>query len=155
MNNEWEQEMYIDPAIERMQRKHREMAGQWRQAREMEIMLVTGIVVTFIVRFLRLYFDAPLFFILIKLALNIAGLVLFLIDSIQISKRLSLSDGIWLVAFSLLLRPFYFIMRAGQLEDDAALKRGIAYGVIYCAAWFLYFGTYLDYVDSIISRMIW
>lgn len=153
MDNEWEQEVYIDPNIEVIRQQNLEMGERWEAARKREIVLVTGIVVTFIARFLKLYWNADILFIYIKFLLNVVGLVLYMTDLGELMKMADTVQRIFLVLFWLFLRPYYFVMRAGVLKDDSAMKRGVAYGIAYFFAWVAYFGAYLDYLDSMIWGM--
>lgn len=153
MNNEWEQEPYVDPNIEKIRQKNQEFAVQWEAARKREIVLVTGIVVTFIARFLKLYWNADILFMYIKFMLNVVGLVLYMTDLDEVMKMADTAQKIFLVLIWLFLRPFYFIIRAGVLNDEPAMERGIVYGIAYFFAWVAYFWAYLDYLDSLIWGM--
>lgn len=138
MDNEWEQEVYIDPSVEEVRQQNRVMGPQWEAARKREIVLVVGIVLTFIARFLKLYLDADVLITNIVFFLNVAGLVLYIIDLAVLIKMADVAEKIFLILNWLFLRPFYFVRRAGVLSDDAAMKRGVVYGSVYFLSWVVY-----------------
>lgn len=145
MNNEWEQEMYIDPKIEEMRKKNRELAGQWEEGRKREEVLVAVIVATFIARFLKLYLNADVLFFYVKICLIVVGLILYLIDLDELMRIGDDTQNFFLVFIWLFLRPFYFVMRAGVLQDDEANNRGIVYGITYFLVWMIYIGECLHW----------
>lgn len=144
MDNEWEQEVYIDPSVEEVRQQKRVMGPRWEAARKREIVLVVGIVLSFIARFLKLYLDADVLFTNIVFFLNVVGLVLYIIDLAVLIKMTDVAEKIFLILNWLFLRPFYFVRRAGVLSDDAAVKRGVVYGCVYFLAWVTYFGAYVQ-----------
>lgn len=154
MDNEWEQEVYIDPSVEEVRQQNRVMGPRWEAARKREIVLVVGIVLTFIARFLKLYLDADVFITNIVFFLNVAGLVLYIIDLAVLMKMADVAEKVFLVLNWLFLRPFYFVRRAGVLSDNAAMKRGVVYGSVYFLAWVIYFGAFLQMDISEMIQMV-
>lgn len=144
MDNEWEQEVYIDPSVEEVRQQQRVMGGRWEAARKREIVLVVGIVLAFIARFLKLYLDADVLFTNIVFFLNVAGLVLYIIDLAMLIKMAGGAEKIFLILNWLFLRPFYFVRRAGVLREEGAVERGVVYGSVYFLAWVIYFGAYVQ-----------
>lgn len=163
MDNEWEQEVYIDPSVEEVRQQNRVMGPRWEAARKREIVLVVGIVLTFIARFLKLYLDADVLITNIVIFLNVAGLVLYIIDLAVLMKMADVAEKVFLVLNWLFLRPFYFVRRAVVLREERTVERGVVYGSVYFLAWVIYFGAYvqlntlemLTMVDICILIVIW